>query len=66
MMETFTNDLNSPIIDNEMKEVEAIENVGTDEMLFYNSIRADLQQIQMKPKAETIDNILHYSRNYAG
>ena len=66
MMETFTNDLNSPIIDNQMKEVEAIENVGTDEMLFYNSIRADLQQIQMKPKTETIDNILHYSRNYVG
>ncbi|WP_175404102.1 hypothetical protein [Mucilaginibacter sp. PPCGB 2223] len=49
-----------------MKDAEAIENVGTDEMLFYNSIRADLQQIQMKPKSETIDNILHYSRNYAG
>ena len=66
MIELFTNDLNSPAIDKEMKEAEAIENVGTDEMLFYNSIRTDLQQIQMKPKAETIDNILHYSRNYAG
>ncbi len=66
MIELFTNDLNSPAIDNEMKEAEAIENVGTDEMLFYNSIRTELQQIQMKPKTETIDNILHYSRNYAG
>ncbi|OCX51725.1 hypothetical protein BEL04_17070 [Mucilaginibacter sp. PPCGB 2223] len=66
MIELFTKDLNSPEIDNDMKDAEAIENVGTDEMLFYNSIRADLQQIQMKPKSETIDNILHYSRNYAG
>lgn len=66
MIELFTNDLNSPAIDNEMKEAEAIQNIGTDEMLFYNSIRADLQQIQMKPKAATIDNILHYSRNYTG
>jgi len=66
MIETFTNDLNSPAIDKEMKEIEAIQNIGTDEMLFYNSIRTDLQQIQMKPKAETIDNILHYSRNYTG
>jgi len=66
MIELFTNDLNSPTIDNEMKEAEATQNVGTDEMLFYNSIRTELQQIQMKPKAETIDNILHYSRNYAG
>jgi len=66
MMDVFTNNLNSPVIDNEMKEADAIQNVGTDEMLFYNSIRADLQQIQIRPKAETVDRILQYSKNYAG
>jgi hypothetical protein len=66
MMDVFTNNLNSPVIDNEMKEADAIQNVGTDEMLFYNSIRADLQKIQVRPKAETVDRILQYSKNYAG
>ena len=66
MMETFTKQLNVPVIANEMKEVEAIESVGNDETLFYNSIHAELQQIQLTPKAETIDNILHYSLNYVG
>jgi len=66
MMEVFTNNLNSPVIDTEMKEADAIQNVGTDEMLFYNSIRADLQQIQVRPKAEIVDRILQYSKNYAG
>ena len=66
MMDVFTNNLNSPVIDNEMKEVDAIQNVGTDEMLFYNSIRADLQKIQVRPKTETVDRILQYSKNYAG
>ncbi len=66
MIELFTNNLNSPVISNEMKEADAIQNVGTDEILFYNAIRADLDEIQLRPKTETVNRILHYSKNYAG
>jgi hypothetical protein len=66
MIELFTNNLHSPIIESEMKEAEAIQTVGTDEMLFYNTIRADLQEIQVRPRAEVVERILQYSKNYAG
>jgi hypothetical protein len=66
MMETLTNNLNSPVIDNEMMEVDVMQNVGADEILFYNDIRADLDEIQLMPKTDTVNRILNYSKNYAG
>jgi hypothetical protein len=62
MTETFTTILNSTNAF-EMKEQGSIENMGADETNFYNSIRADLDLIEMGPKASTIQNILNHSKN---
>ena len=63
MDQTFTTTLNSTNRF-EMKEQEAIENMGPEEIVFYNSICADLDQIEQNPKLSTIQNILSHSQNY--
>jgi len=63
MAETFTSTINSTTNALDMNEQETIESIGADEIVFYNSIRADLDQIAIHPKADTVQNILNHSQN---
>jgi hypothetical protein len=63
MNETFTTTINSTTNALDMNEQETIESIGADEIVFYNSIRADLDLIAIHPKEDTIQNILNHSIN---
>ncbi|MEO6521562.1 MAG: hypothetical protein ABIN91_07790 [Mucilaginibacter sp.] len=63
MAETFTSTINSTTNALDMNEQETMESIGADEIVFYNSIRADLDLIAIHPKADTIQNILDHSIN---
>lgn len=63
MTETFTTTINAITNDFDMKEEESIENIGTEEGNFYDSIRADLDLIAIYPKADTVQKILNHSQN---
>ncbi|WP_183564704.1 hypothetical protein [Mucilaginibacter sp. SP1R1] len=39
------------------------ENLDADEVIFYNSIRADLDLLTRKPQLQTIHQILDYSKS---
>ncbi len=61
MIETFTTNLKST---NTMEANQKVaENLENHEIMFYDSLRADLDAIQMTPKDGTIENILTYSSN---
>lgn len=64
MNETFTSINNLPINGFDMKEQESIENIGTEESSFYDSIRYDLDLIAIHPKSDTVQNILNHSQNF--
>ncbi|WP_191175798.1 hypothetical protein [Mucilaginibacter rigui] len=46
-----------------MKESEVHENLDADDVIFYRSIRADLDLLKKKPKLQTIHYILDYSKS---
>ncbi|MFD0763575.1 hypothetical protein ACFQZI_01835 [Mucilaginibacter lutimaris] len=47
-----------------MKQSEVIqENLDVDDVMFYHSIRADLDLLKKKPKLQTIHHILDYSKS---
>ncbi|WCT11536.1 hypothetical protein [Mucilaginibacter jinjuensis] len=56
---TFLNVINNQ---DAMDKSNVIENMDADEMLFYHSLRTDLDQLQLKPNLQTIHNILNYSK----
>ncbi|MGN8071396.1 hypothetical protein [Mucilaginibacter sp. SG564] len=62
MDETFTTTLNG-IANQALMDENAQENLGADELIFYNSIRADLDLLNKKPKVQTIHQILDYSKS---
>ncbi|SDF36053.1 hypothetical protein SAMN05216464_116113 [Mucilaginibacter pineti] len=62
MDETFTKTLNGIANQAQMNE-NAQENLDADEVIFYNSIRADLDLLNRKPKLQTIHQILDYSKS---
>jgi hypothetical protein len=62
MDETFTKTLNALANEAEMNR-NAQENLDADEVIFYNSIRADLNLLVRKPKVQTIHQILDYSKS---
>jgi hypothetical protein len=57
---TFLNVINNQ---DAMDKSNVIENMDADEMLFYHSLRTDLDQLQLKPNLQTIHNILNYSKH---
>jgi hypothetical protein len=61
MGETFT--LNVLTNQNEVKKESLKENLEADEVVFYHSIRQNLELLQKKPKLQTIHNILDYSKS---
>jgi hypothetical protein len=63
MGETFTNSLNAVINKAKMKESEVHENLEADELIFYHSLRADLDLLKRKPKLQTIHYILDHSKS---
>jgi hypothetical protein len=62
MDETFTTTLNAIANNTQMNE-DVQENLDADDLIFYNSIRADLDLLNRKPKLQTIHQILDYSKS---
>jgi hypothetical protein len=62
MDETFTKILNVPANNAKVKE-DLLENMDADELMFYHSLRADLDLLKKNPKVETIYSILNYSKS---
>jgi hypothetical protein len=63
MGQTFTSIFNAVTNQAQVKESEVHENLEADEMIFYHSIRADLDLLKKKPKLQTIHQILDYSKS---
>lgn len=63
MGETFTTNFYAVTNKAQMKEADVQENMEADEVIFYHSIRADLDLLKKKPKLQTIHHILDYSRS---
>ena len=63
MGETFTTNFYAVTNKAQMKESDVHENVEADAVVFYHSIRADLDLLKKKPKLQTIHHILDYSRS---
>ena len=62
MDETFTTTLN--VLTNKARvNEELLENLEGDELMFYLSLRADLDRLKRNPKVQTIHNILDHSRS---
>ena len=63
MEETFTTTLN--LLTSKAKVNEELqENLDGDELMFYHSIRAELDLLKKKPKVQTIHLILDYSKSF--
>ncbi len=62
MDETFTRTLNA-IANQALMNENVQENLDADEVIFYNSIRADLDLLTRKPNVQTIHQILDYSKS---
>ena len=62
MGETFTF---LKAVDNQSEEdkMSTRENLSADDVLFYHSLRADLELLEKKPKLQTIHYLLDYSRS---
>lgn len=46
-----------------MKESEATENLGADELIFYHSLRTDLDLLKRNPSPQSVHHILNYSKS---
>ncbi len=62
MDETFTTTLNL-LTDKAMVNTEMQENLEGDELMFYHSLRADLDLLRRNPKVQTVHQILDYSKS---
>ncbi|ASU32448.1 hypothetical protein [Mucilaginibacter xinganensis] len=62
MDETFTTTLNL-LTDKAMVNQELQENLEGDELMFYHSLRADLDLLKRNPKVQTIHHILDHSKS---
>ncbi|MDB5088996.1 MAG: hypothetical protein JWR09_2990 [Mucilaginibacter sp.] len=62
MDETFTTTLNL-LTDKAMVNEELQENLEGDELMFYHSLRADLDLLKRIPKVQTIHHILDHSKS---
>lgn len=63
MDETSTNSLNT-IINKEQVEKQDIETLDADDLIFYHSIRAELDLLRKEPKLQTIHYILDHSKSF--
>ena len=63
MGETFTKQSTTVINHTQMKEAEVHDNLDADELIFYHSIRAELDLLKKVPKLQTIPHILDHSKS---
>ena len=62
MDETFTSTLN--LLTNKAKVNEELqENLEGDELMFYHSLRADLDMLKKNPRVQVVHQILDYSKS---
>jgi hypothetical protein len=61
MGETFT--LNGLTNETEVKKLNGTENLEGDDLMFYHSLRADLDLLLKNPKLQTIHYILDHSKS---
>jgi len=62
MDETFTTTLNL-LTDKAMVNEELQENLEGDHLMFYHSLRADLDLLKKNPRVQTVHQILDYSKS---
>lgn len=61
MGETSTrNELTNP---NEVMKPDVVQNLEGDDLIFYHSIRAELDLLKKKPQLQTIHSILDHSKS---
>lgn len=58
-----TSTLNELTNNNEVMKEGNKENLEADELIFYHSLRPQLDQLQKSPKLQIIHNILDYSKS---
>jgi len=63
MGETFTSTFNAFTNKTKVKDTVVQENLEADDMIFYHSLRADLDLLKKKPKPQTVHYILDYSKS---
>ena len=63
MGETSTTTVNEIANKAAMKESNAIENLEADDLIFYNSLRNELDLLKKNPSLQTIHHILNYSKS---
>jgi hypothetical protein len=61
MSETFT--LNGLTNETKVKKAETDENLEGDDLIFYHSLRAELDLLKKRPKLQTIHYILDHSKS---
>ncbi|MBS1525699.1 MAG: hypothetical protein JST19_08625 [Bacteroidetes bacterium] len=62
MGDTSTTTLNTKSDAKAMNESDVIENMDADDLIFYHSLRTDLDLLQKSPSQQTINKILNYSK----
>lgn len=63
MGETFTSTFNAFTNKAQVKDSDVHENLEADDVIFYHSIRAELDLLKKEPKPQTIHRILDYSKS---
>ncbi|MBS1501769.1 MAG: hypothetical protein JST32_06890 [Bacteroidetes bacterium] len=63
MDEISTTTLNTKSDGKTMNESDVIENLDADDLIFYHSLRTDLDLLQKNPSQQTIHKILDYSKS---
>jgi hypothetical protein len=63
MGETSTKFFNATTNNAMVEGLDVTEHVDADEMLFHHALRTELDALQVKPKKQTIENLLNYSKS---
>lgn len=64
MDETSTKSLNTVINNEKVEEPDVFETLDADDLIFYHSIRAELDLLKREPKLQTIHHILDHSKSF--
>jgi hypothetical protein len=65
MDETSTNSLNTVINNEQVEEQNTFDDtLDADDLIFYHSIRAELDLLKKEPKLQTIHHILDHSKSF--
>jgi len=64
MDETSTNSLNAVINNEQVEDQDVFETLDADDLIFYHSIRAELDLLKREPKLQTIHHILDHSKSF--